>query len=92
MYTPQGNCQLIELPFSGTLQAGKTYTFAIRPEYGIKWALINGDDWHTDWEMDEENNCLRQSITLSQTGRLRLSVQTEQGGSYHACVAYEVIE
>lgn len=82
------------IPLTRTLKAGKPYTFAIRPGGSGRWALIDqGEtqtDWFRDWTSDPETGLLTQTVTPTCPGKLYLSVQTAEGGTFSARLEYLV--
>ena len=80
----------VKIPFSETLEAGKSYTISFIPKGGLEWKIINGKDWYSEWETDKETGRHTMQIIPRQTGKLRLSVRLEEGKSYESMIGYEV--
>lgn len=80
----------VEIPFSGTLKAGQSYTFSFIPQGGLEWQIINEDDWYGDWQIDESTGRHTMQIVPKRTGKFRLSVQLEAGGAFESMVGYDV--
>ena len=77
-----------KVPMSHTLKAGEPCTFSFRPRSGVKWALVNNEEWHTEWQISEDN-LHTQTITPAK-GVLYLYVMMQEGESYWSCMKYEV--
>lgn len=86
---PDVDYQIVDVPFKKKLQMGQSYTFSVRSSAGVSWAVINGSAWFREWQISEDGT---RTITVVpvQAGPLRLSVQLQEGGSFHACLGYEV--
>ena len=89
-YRSDGKCTIDEMPFNATLRVGETYTFQIRPHNGLKWAVINEGDWYQTWNADPQTGAWTLTVTPQKVGRLSLSVQMKEGGSYSSCIGYQV--
>ena len=89
-YRSAGECTIDEMPFNATLRVGETYTFKIRPHNGLNWAVINGDDWYQAWSADPQTGAWTMTVTPQKAGKLSLSVQMKEGGSYSSCIGYQV--
>ena len=73
------------------LKANETYTFCIRPTEGTKWAIVNGQQWFTDWKVSDDG--LHTIEVVPRTpGKLSLFVQSSGADSYWSCLEYEVRE
>lgn len=79
-----------QIPFSETLKAGQSYIFSFIPQGGLDWQIINGEDWYSDWQIDESTGRHTMQITPLRTGKFRLSVQVRAGGPYESIVGYQV--
>lgn len=79
---------IIDFPMNKYLKAGQPYTFSFRPQIGIRWALVNNNQWYQDWNMLPDG-ALSMSLTPS-AGPLFLYVQLKDGDSYWTCIGYEV--
>ena len=79
---------IIDFPMNKYLKAGQPYTFSFRPQIGIRWALVNNNQWYQDWNMLPDG-ALSMSLTPS-AGPLFLYVQLKEGDSYWTCIGYEV--
>lgn len=80
----------VNIPFSYTLKVGQTYTLSFVPQGGLDWQIINGEDWYSDWQIDQTTGRLTMQITPKRTGKFRLSVQVREGGPYESVVDYQV--
>ena len=71
------------------LQAGRPYTFSIRPRSGSRWALVaNRKQWHTEWIVDnQEVHTL--TVTPDSKGQLELYVEMEDD-LFWTCLSYVV--
>ena len=78
-----------DIPWSGVLRAGETYTFRIAPYEGSRWAVINGDDWYMEWAEDSAARGWTITVTPKQRGPLYISVESEQN-RFLTCIEYEV--
>jgi hypothetical protein len=81
--------KILSVPMTHTLRAGSAYTFRFKPLSGRKWALINGNKWHTEWNRLSDGT-YEMTVQPTQAGYLRLSVQLQDGDSYWSCLEYEV--
>ena len=79
---------IVAVPMNHTLTAGEPCTFCFKPRSGIKWALVNNDQWHTEWQIGDDN-LHTQTITPA-AGTLYLYVQMKEEESYWSCLEYEV--
>ena len=80
----------IVIPFNETLTVGQTYTFSFIPQGGLVWKIINEKDWQGDWQIDESTGRYTMTITPKHTGKLRISVQTVEGGAFNSMIGYQV--
>lgn len=79
---------IVSFPMNKYLKSGQTYTFAFKPHVGLKWALINNDEWYTDWQSLPDGTL---TITVTPAaGSLMLYVKLEEGNSYWSCIEYVV--
>ena len=80
---------IASVPMSRELQKGESYTFSFYPRTGVKWAVVNGQNWFTEWQVAEDG---LHSIAVTPTtpGRLSLFVQTAEGDSFWPCLEYVV--
>lgn len=40
---------VIDIPLEGTVKVGRSYDFAVKSGGNFEYAVVNGDEWHTDW-------------------------------------------
>lgn len=80
---------IISIPMNRHLQAGRPYTFSIRPRSGSRWALVaNRKQWHTEWKVDnQEVHTL--TVTPDRKGQLELYVEMEDD-LFWTCLSYVV--
>jgi hypothetical protein len=80
---------ITSVPMSRELHQGESYTFSFYPRTGVKWAVVNGQEWFTDWQVAADG---QHSLTVSPkaSGRLALFVQTAEGDSFWPCLEYVV--
>lgn len=81
-----------DIPLDGLLKVGRAYTFRIKPHEGKAWAVINGDKWYRDWQLDPATGAWEISVVPASAGKLGLAVQKEDGGSFHYSLVYSVAE
>ena len=88
IYTGKGKeLSIVSVPMNMELKAGKSYTFVFYPKRGYRWAVINNDQWHKQWNIAEDG---RHSMTITpQTGELGLYIQFNDGESYYQCIGYK---
>lgn len=79
---------IVSVPMNKQLQEGKKYTFCFYPQSGIKWALVNGETWHTDWQVADDG--LHTMTITAESGRLVLFVQMKEGESFWSAMEYAV--
>ena len=77
------------VPMSRQLKQNETYAFSIKPQTGYKWAIVNGQDWYTDWEVSE-NGVHSMKVTPKSPGKLSLFVQMADGEGFWPCLEYVV--
>jgi hypothetical protein len=77
-----------DFPMNRYLRAGLQYTFSFRPLNGLRWALVNNNQWNTDWNRLPDGT-LSMTVTPS-TGPLMLYGQLKDDDTYWACIGYEV--
>lgn len=80
---------IISVPMSNQLKQNETYLFVIKPRAGYKWAIVNGQDWYTDWVVSEEGH-YTMKVTPQTVGKLSLLVQMAEEENYWACLEYDV--
>ena len=80
---------IVSVPMSRQLMTDKSYTFSFYPKTGVKWAIVNGQEWYTDWEVSEDG-LYTIRVTPHVSGRLSLFVQMADADSYWSCLEYEV--
>ena len=80
---------IASVPMNREMKTGESYTFSFYPKTEGKWAVVNGQDWFTDWQIAEDG---MHSITVSPktSGRLSLFVQNPGEDSYWSCLEYMV--
>ncbi|MCM1291785.1 MAG: hypothetical protein NC201_07700 [Prevotella sp.] len=85
----QVSCRLKSIPLNGTLKAGQNYTFKVIPGEGIKWAVINGDEW-----IYQSEESIPQEVVINVTpkaGELKLAAKTiASGNSFKIVATYNV--
>lgn len=82
----------VDVPFSEILYVGQTYTFSFVPQGGLDWQIINQDDWYDEWTIDENTGRITVQVTPHKKGRLKVSVQLKEGGSYSTMLGYQVLD
>lgn len=80
---------VVDVPMNGTLRAGQTYRFLIKPKRSGKWAIINNNQWHYNWVKTATGDMLEITVTPQQ-GVLKVSIQHQSDGSYYGCLEYKV--
>ena len=80
---------VVDVPMNGTLRAGQTYRFLIKPKRSGKWAIINNGQWHYNWMKTAKDDMLEITVT-PQPGVLKVSIQHQTEGSYYCCLEYKV--
>ena len=80
--------QIVSVPMDKNLKAGQSYTFSFYPKSGVKWAMVNNDDWHNEWTVGDDG--LHQITVAPAAGSHTLYVMVKEGGSYWSCIEYEV--
>lgn len=80
---------IASVPMSRQLKQNETYTFSFRPKTGYKWAIVNGQDWHTDWEVLDDG-LYTMKIVPQTLGKLSLFVQLSESEGFWPCLEYEV--
>ncbi len=78
------------IPLTEELRTGESYTFAIAPQTGLAWAVINEKEWYRDWTKDAETGIQTITVTPQKAGKLRISVQQKADGGYMGCIEYKV--
>lgn len=78
------------IPLNGTLEAGKEYTFTIKPESPAKWAIIDGGKWHYDWQTAPVAGTISMTIVPQGTGPLVIAANTGNSRDYSYCIEYKV--
>ena len=79
---------IVSVPMDKVLSSKQTYTFSFRPQSGSEWAIINGTNWHRDWQTAEDGTL---SMTLKpEKGKLKLSVRLGDDNKFWSCLEYEV--
>ena len=80
---------IVSVPMNRELKAGDNYIFSFYPLVGVKWAIVNGQEWFSDWQVAEDG---MYSITVSPKtpGRMSLFVQNAEGDSYWPCLEYMI--
>lgn len=82
--------RIVEVPMHRQLKCGREYMFRFYPQSGIKWAIVNNDNWHKDWLVAADGmHSMRVSPT--ENGKLVLYVQLKDNDFYYSCLEYEVI-
>ena len=91
LYNEKGQAlTIVSVPMTKELILGKSYTFSFYPKSGIKWALVNNNQWYYDWQISDDG-MYSMSVTPAAVGPLYLYVQNEQGQSYWPCLQYEIV-
>ena len=80
---------IASVPMSKLLKQNETYTSSFRPKTGYKWAIVNGQDWHTDWEVLDDG-LYPMKIVPQTLGKLSLFVQLSESEGFWPCLEYEV--
>lgn len=79
---------IISFPMNKRLKAGQSYTFSFRPQTGLRWALVNGEQWYREWQTKSDGTL---SMTITPTkGSLLLYAQLREGENYWSCIEYDV--
>lgn len=88
-YTDKGKLlKIVKVPMNEKLTEGQTYTFSFYPRCSGKWAIVNNDIWHKEWNISEDGKL---SMTIKPSkGELVLYVQMADGENYSGCLGYEV--
>lgn len=89
-YNPEMDYKVVDIPFNGVLYRNREYVFSVQAGPGMRWAIINGNDWYRDWRIDPESGVATISLVPRHTGRLVLAVNDGSGTSFSYCIAYEV--
>lgn len=86
------NFEIIDIPLSGTLEAGKEYLFKIRPlSKGDTWLIRHGHKRFRRWTIDPESGVYEITVRPTEAGELELTViPSNDKGFYHSCIKYEV--
>ncbi len=84
--------EIVDIPLNGELHVRQPYTFSILPKEGLQWAMLNNNNWFTEWTRDEETGILTITVEPNAKGTLRLIVQTELNGPFHYCLEYKVVK
>ena len=79
-----------EIPWSGTLRRGESYTFRIAPYEQCRWAVINEGDWYYEWEKDPSAPGIMITVTPQNAGRLVISAEGATKNSFRSCFEYKV--
>jgi hypothetical protein len=80
---------IVAVPMSRELNAGESYTFSFFPKSGVKWAIVNGQEWFTDWQVAEDG-MYSMTVSPKTSGKLSLFVQDSEGDAYWPCLEYAV--
>ncbi|MBQ9137858.1 MAG: hypothetical protein IJX65_04390 [Alistipes sp.] len=80
--------KVVSVPMSRILKSGCPYTFSFYPLSGIKWAIVNNDEWYNEWHVDSDN--MYSMTIIPQSGKMCLYVQLDDGGSYWGVIGYIV--
>ncbi len=79
---------IASVPMNRQLEEGHKYTFCFYPQSGIKWALVNDQTWHNNWQVADDG--LHTMTITAESGRLVLFVQMKEGESFWSAIEYEV--
>ena len=79
---------IASVPMNKQLEEGHKYTFCFYPQSGIKWALVNDQTWHNDWQVADDG--LHTMTITAESGRLVLFVQMKEGESFWSAIEYVV--
>lgn len=81
--------KVVDIPLSGSLRKGRSYTFAFKPRMQGEWAIIvNGNDFRREWTY---NNGLQYMIvTPNVSGKLSIALKNEDDGMYYSVLIYEI--
>lgn len=80
----------VDVPFSEKLYVGKAYTFSFIPKGGLDWQIINGEDWYGEWKIEPVTGRVSMTVIPKHKGKLKISVQLREGGSYSTMIGYQV--
>jgi hypothetical protein len=80
---------IVAVPMSRELSTGESYTFSFYPKSGVKWAIVNGQEWFTDWQVAEDG-MYSMTVSPKTSGKLSLFVQDSEGDAYWPCLEYAV--
>ena len=89
LYSGKGQrLRIVSVPMNKLLIANRSYTFSFYPQSGIRWALVNNNIWHKNFQVESDG---KHTMTLAPaSGKLILYVQFREGESYWTCLEYEV--
>lgn len=88
--SPEVECRLVSVPWNGHLRKGQTYTFAFTPGKGKNFAVINGDNWTTDWSQDSTTGVVSITATPTEAGTLKVSASIDEPDSFWQILEYKV--
>lgn len=86
------NCKVCDAPWNGVLKAGQSYTFAVRPGYQTRLAIINGEDWYMDNAADYAQGVITVTIPAARPGKLKLSAQVEGNPESYSTILEYIVE
>ncbi len=88
--SPKVESRLVSVPCNGHLRRGQTYTFAFTPGKGRNFAVINGENWTTDWSQDPSTGVISITATPTVAGTLRVSASIDEQDSFWQILEYKV--
>lgn len=89
LFVSKGQKLKIEsIPMNKHLNSSRMYSFEFYPKSGVNWALINNDQWYTNWDKNKDG---MHTMKISpDQGKLGLYVQFEDNASYWCVLQYIV--
>lgn len=87
---PQVGSRPVKVPWNGRLRAGNTYTFAVTPGSGLDFAVINNDEWTSQWTVDPATGLVVITATPSAPGSLKISARIDETNSFYPILEYTV--
>ena len=89
IYTDKGQkFKIVSVPMEKYLEADQAYSFRFYPQSGVRWALVNNDQWYEEFQVAPDG---MYTMTINPTaGRLVLFVQFKEDGPYWTCLEYVV--
>lgn len=89
LYDSMG-CRPVDVPWNGQLTCGKSYRFVITPGSARKFAIVNNDNWMSDWTVDPSTGNIVMTIDAVAPGELYVYATGETEAKYHGVLKYTV--